>query len=368
MVSARGYRLLFWLGLLVLVVVALGLVQSILLPFAAGFVIAYILAPGVAWLERRGVPRSLGSLLIVVLFLVAVAGILVVLVPLIQGQIVELIARVPSLVRSSQDLLGKLITLLQEQLPAEDVTKLRDIVSTKLAEALTWLAALVQGMIGSSFAILNILSLVIVTPIVAFFLLRDWDVMVAHIDAYLPRQSLETVRGQARLVSDTLVGFIHGQALVCLILAIYYGVALSAAGLTSGLALGLLIGVLAIIPILGVTTGLILAVGFAALQYGSWTSILVVIGIFAFGQLVEANVLTPKLVGDRIHLHPVWVIFALFAGGTLYGFVGVLLAVPAAAVIGVLIRFALMRYRASSLYDSREPPREEPPSRVAPFR
>ena len=378
MVSARGYRLLFWLGLLVLIIVALGLVQSILLPFAAGFVIAYILAPGVAWLERRGVPRSLASLIIVILFLVAVAGILVVLVPLIQGQIVELIARVPSLVHSSQDLLGKLITLLQEQLPAEDVTKLRDVVSTKLAEALTWLAALVQGMIGSSFAVLNILSLVIVTPIVAFFLLRDWDIMVAQIDAYLPRQSLETVRGQARLVSDTLVGFIHGQAMVCLILAIYYGVALTAAGLTSGLALGLLIGVLAIIPILGVTTGFILAIGFAALQYGSWTSILVVIGIFAFGQLVEANVLTPKLVGDRIHLHPVWVIFALFAGGTLYGFVGILLAVPAAAVIGVLIRFALTRYRASSLYDSREPPiieppsleptGHEPPSRVAPFR
>src|SRR5207302_1745334 len=267
-VSARGYRLLFWLGLLVLIIVALGLVQSILLPFAAGFVIAYILAPGVAWLERRGVPRSLGSLIIVILFLVAVAGILVVLVLLIQGQIV----------------------------------------------------------------------------------------------AYLPRQSLETVRGQARLVSDTLVGFIHGQAMVCLILAIYYGVALTAAGLTSGLALGLLIGVLAIIPILGVTTGFILAIGFAALQYGSWTAILVVVGIFAFGQLVEANVLTPKLVGDRIHLHPVWVIFALFAGGTLYGFVGILLAVPAAAVIGVLIRFALTRYRASSLYDSREPPIIEPPS------
>src|SRR5437762_1244966 len=124
-VSARGYRLLFWLGLLVLIIVALGLVQSILLPFAAGFVIAYILAPGVAWFERRGVPRSLASLIIVILFLVAVAGILVVLVPLIQGQIVELIARVPSLVHSSQDLLGKLITLLQEQLPAEDVTKLR---------------------------------------------------------------------------------------------------------------------------------------------------------------------------------------------------------------------------------------------------
>ena len=142
-------------------------------------------------------------------------------------------------------------------------------------------------------------------------------------------------------------------------------VALTAAGLQSGLALGLLIGVLAIIPVLGAATGFILAIGLAALQYGTLTEILVVIGIFGFGQLIEANVLTPKLVGDRIHLHPVWVIFALFAGGTLYGFVGVLLAVPAAAVIGVLTRFALSRYRASTLYDARE---REPPSRVAPFR
>ncbi|MBV9015052.1 MAG: AI-2E family transporter [Alphaproteobacteria bacterium] len=373
LVSARAYRLLFWLGLIVVVVIALGWVQSILLPFVTGFVIAYVLAPIVARLERRGLRRDLGSLLVVMLFLVAVAGILVVLVPLIQGQIVELIARVPSLVHSSQDLLGKLITLLQEQLPAEDIGKVRDLVGTKLAEALTWLAALVQGMITSSFAILNILSLVIVTPIVTFFLLRDWDAMVAQIDSYLPRQSLDTVRGQARIVSDTLVGFIHGQAMVCLILSIYYGIALTAAGLKSGLALGLLIGVLAIIPILGVATGFILAMGFAALQFGSWTEILVVIGIFAFGQLVEANVLTPKLVGDRIHLHPVWVIFALFAGGTLYGFVGILLAVPAAAVLGVLIRFALTRYRASTLYDSREPPGleptgREPPSRVTPIR
>jgi predicted PurR-regulated permease PerM len=228
----------------------------------------------------------------------------------------------------------------------------------------------VQGMITSSIAILNIVSLVIVTPIVTFFLLRDWDAMVAQIDSYLPRQSLDTIRGQARIVSDTLVGFIHGQALVCLFLAIYYGTALTAAGLASGLALGLLIGVLAIIPVLGAATGFILAISFAALQYGTWTEILVVIGIFAFGQLIEANVLTPKLVGDRIHLHPVWVIFALFAGGALFGFVGVLLAVPAAAVIGVLIRFALARYRGSSFYDARErePPSREPPSRVAPFR
>jgi predicted PurR-regulated permease PerM len=353
-VSPLAYRLLFWVGLLLLVIVALGLVQSILMPFAAGFAIAYILAPGVTRLEGWGVRRSLASLFVIALFVFGLALILVILVPLIQGQIVQLITRVPNLVRALQDRLGQLILLLQEHLPAEDVSKLRDLLGAKLAEAVTWLASLVQGMITSSLAILNIVSLVVVTPIVTFFLLRDWEKMVAQIDSYLPRQSLETVRGQVRIVSDTLVGFIHGQALICLILAVYYGIALTLAGLASGLALGLLIGVLAIIPMLGVTTGFILGIGLAANQYGTWTEILVVCGIFAVGQLAEANILTPKLLGDRIHLHPVWVIFALFAGGTLYGFVGVLVAVPAAAVIGVLARFALSSYRRSSLYDAHQ--------------
>jgi predicted PurR-regulated permease PerM len=352
-VSPRVYRTLFWIALFLLVVFALGLVQSILIPFATGFAIAYVLAPAVARLERAGLRRTLASLAVVALFLLGLALLLVVLVPLIQGQIVQLIARVPTLVHALQDQLNRLIVLVQEHVPAEDVGKVRDVLGAKLAEAVTWLAGVVQGLITSSLAILNILSLVVVTPIVTFFLLRDWERMVAHIDSYLPRQSLETVRGQARLVSDTLVGFVHGQTLVCLILAIYYGIALTVAGVASGLALGLLIGVLAIIPILGVATGFILSVALAANQFGSWTEVLIVCGIFVVGQMTEANFLTPKLIGDRINLHPVWVIFALFAGGTLYGFVGVLIAVPAAAVIGVLARFALSCYRRSGLYDSR---------------
>jgi predicted PurR-regulated permease PerM len=351
-VTPRIYRLLFWIGLFLLVLFVLGLVQSILLPFAAGFVIAYILAPTVGRLERLGLERSLASVLVLILFLLGVALIVMILVPLIQGQIVQLIARVPTLVRWLQDQSGQWFQLLQEHLPAEDVAKLRETLSTKLGEAVVWLAGLLQGMVTSSLAILNLLSLVIVTPIVLFFLLRDWDKMVALIDSYLPRQSLDTIRGQARQTSETLGGFIHGQALVCLILAIYYGIALTVAGIPSAIALGVLIGVLAAIPILGVSTGFLLSIAIAASQYGTWTAILAVVGIFLFGQLVEANILTPKLVGDRIHLHPLWVIFALFAGGTLYGFVGILLAVPAAAVIGVLIRFALLRYRQSTLYDA----------------
>ncbi|HTT80555.1 MAG TPA: AI-2E family transporter [Stellaceae bacterium] len=350
--SPRTWRLLFWLGLLLAAALALGLLRGILMPFATGFAIAYILHPAVARFERWGLHRGLASLAVLILFLFAFAAVLVILVPVIQGQIVQLIAGVPGFVQTVQNELGHLIQLLQQHLPAEDVGKLRDVVGAKIAEALTWLAGIVQGMITSSLAILNIISLVIITPIVTFFLLRDWERMVAVIDSYLPRQSLDTVRAQARLVSDTLVGFVHGQALVCLILAVYYGVALTAAGLSDGLALGVLIGVLAIIPMLGVATGFVLAIALAASQYGIWTEIIIVAGIFVFGQVMEANFLTPKLIGDRIHLHPVWVIFALFAGGTLFGFVGILIAVPAAAVIGVLIRFALSRYRHSSLYDA----------------
>jgi predicted PurR-regulated permease PerM len=274
---------------------------------------------------------------------------------------------IPAVVRVLQDHLTHLFEVLQQRLPAEDVARLRDMLGAKMAEALTWLALLLQSLITSSFAILNILSLVIVTPIVTFFLLRDWEKMVAVVDSYLPRPSLETVRGQARLVSDTLVGFFHGQALICVILATYYAGALSVIGLNSALAVGVLIGVLAIIPILGVTTGFILALSLAASQYGTWAAVIKVSVIFAVGQMAEANILTPKLLGDRVHLHPVWVIFALFAGGTLFGFIGVLLAVPAAAVIGVLARFALMRYRESTLY-SGAPPETEPAANVTRLR
>jgi predicted PurR-regulated permease PerM len=354
-VSGPAHRLLFWLGVIAVVVLILTLLQSILLPFAAGIAIAFILAPSVDRLERHGVRRSLASLVVLTAFLITVACVFVLLVPLIQGQIVQLIGRVPKLIEALRGQVSGLMLVLQERLPAEEMAKLRDIVGTKLGEVVAWLASLFQSMITSSIAILNIVSLVLVMPIIAFFLLRDWKVMVAQIDSYLPRQSVGTVREQARLVSDMLVGFIHGQSLVCLGLAVYYGVTLSLAGLEAGLALGLLIGVLAIIPILGAAIGFLLALGLAASQYGTWQAVLTVCGIFALGQLIESNFLTPKLVGDRIHLHPVWVIFALFAGGTLFGFIGILIAVPAAAVIGVLVRFALARYRASTVYDPTQP-------------
>jgi predicted PurR-regulated permease PerM len=352
-VNLRLYRLLFWTGIVALVVFAAALLQGVLAPFAAAFALAYLLCPPVDRLEAAGLRRGLASLAVVMVFLLAVALVLVLIVPLVQGQIVHLLQRLPGLVNTSQEQFAHLMQLLRRHLPAVEAEKVRDVVSTKLGNVVAWLAGLFQSMITSSFAILSILSLVIVTPVVTFFLLRDWHLMITAIDNYLPRDSAPTIREQIRIIDKTLAGFVHGQALVCLILAVYYSIALSIAKLELALALGILIGVLAIVPVVGVAIGFCVSLALAALQFGTWSAVFIVCGIFLFGQTVEANILTPKLVGDRIHLHPVWVIFALLAGGKLLGLVGVFVAVPAAAVLGVLIRFALERYRPSLLYDRR---------------
>jgi predicted PurR-regulated permease PerM len=201
---------------------------------------------------------------------------------------------------------------------------------------------------------------VFITPIVAFFLLRDWPRIVAGVDSWLPRHHLGTIREQARLVDLTLAGFMRGQLLVCLGTGIYYAVALTVIHLDFGLIIGILAGILTFIPYVGFATGFVLAMGLALLQFGTFSGMLWVFAVFAIGQVLEGNVLSPKLVGERVHLHPVWVIFALLAFGSVLGFVGVLIALPAAAVTGVLVRFALGRYLASPLYD---PANRPPPER-----
>ena len=349
--TPRLYRALFWVGIVAAAIVVVALLQGVLAPFAAAFAIAYLLRPAVDRLEFWGLGRGLASLAVLLVFLLGLALVLVLIVPLVQGQIVHLLARFPDLVSAAQALFGNFVRLLRSHLPAAEADKVYNVVSNRIGDAVSWFAGLFQSMITSSLAILSILSLVVVTPIVSFFLLRDWHRVIAAIDSFLPRDSAPTIRGQMRIIDQTLAGFVHGQALVCLILGVYYTIGLSLSGLDSALALGLLIGVLAIIPVLGVSIGFALSVALAALQFGTWTEVLVVVGIFLFGQTVEANILTPKLVGDRVHLHPVWVIFALLAGARLLGLAGVFVSVPAAAVLGVIARFALERYRASVLYD-----------------
>ena len=217
---------------------------------------------------------------------------------------------------------------------------------------LSWATDIVAGVLSGGAAVANTLSLIIITPVVTFYLLRDWDNIAATVDGWLPRAQAPTIRELASEVDRTLAGFLRGQGTVCLLLGVFYAIGLTVAGLDFGLVIGLIAGLLSFIPYVGSIVGLLLSVGLAFLQFDDWLRVAVVAGIFFVGQALEGNVLTPRLVGGRVGLHPVWVIFAILAGGTLFGFVGVLLAVPVAAVIGVGTRFALTRYLDSPYYDA----------------
>lgn len=359
---AARQQLWFWLGALIAFFVLVHLLSPILLPFVAGMVIAYFLDPAVRRLERWRVPRAAGTTLALLLFILALVVVLALLVPLVQLQVAEFAHRAPTLVAAARALVERLIALAQEQLAPEDVAKLRDILGSSIGDAATWLAHFAQGLLTSGIALANVLSLIFITPIVAFFLLRDWSRILATLDGWLPRQHAATVREQAHRVDETLAGFVRGQLLVCAGVGVYYALALSAVGLEFGLIIGILAGILTFIPYVGFATGFVLGESLALLQFGTVKGMLMVAGVFAVGSVLEAYVLAPKLVGERVHLHPVWIIFALLAFGSVFGFLGVLIALPAAAVIGVLVRFALARYLNSPLYDPEVRPEAGPPA------
>lgn len=344
-------RALFWFVGIILCGFALWLLNGILLPFVVGCAIAYFLDPLCDRLEHLRLPRGAAAFIVLVGFLLAVALVFLVLVPLLETQIVDLVHRFPKFLAAARGDVNSMMGFFQERLSPEDYGKLRDAVGAKLGEAFSWLGQLLESVVGGGLALFNILSLVFITPIVAFFLLRDWDRIVARIDSWVPRPHVATIRAQARLVDETLAGFIRGQATVCVLMAVYYAATLSLAGLDFGLVIGLLVGILIFIPFIGGTIGAVLAILLALTQFSDWTSIGIVAGIFVIGQTIEGNLLTPKLVGERVNLHPVWVIFSLLAFGNLFGLVGLVIAVPVAAIIGVLMRFALARYLDSPIYD-----------------
>jgi predicted PurR-regulated permease PerM len=218
----------------------------------------------------------------------------------------------------------------------------------------------VNGLVNSALSLISVIVFIVVVPVVAFYMLLDWDKMVARVDSWLPRDHAPAVRRIAHEIDAVLAGFVRGQVSVCLILGTFYSVALMLAGLQFGLVVGAIAGAITFIPYVGSLVGGTLAIGLALFQFwGDWVSIAVVAAIFAFGQFIEGNILSPKLVGGSVGLHPVWLLFALSAFGTVFGFVGMLVAVPVAAMIGVLARFGIARYRDSLLYRGIE--RHDPP-------
>jgi predicted PurR-regulated permease PerM len=341
----------FWLISLFLFILILWLLQDILLPFIAGFVLAYFLDPVADALERLGIPRVLATVLILS---VAVAGVVIgmlIVVPVLADQALKLALDLPELAKA-------LVARLDEITPValKDVfAKAGGTSSTSLGDmagkATVWVATVIQSLWSGGMALVNVLSVIVITPIVAFYLLADWDTLVAKIDSWLPRDHVEEVRLIARNIDSAMAGFIRGQGTVCLLLGLFYAVGLSLAGLKFGLAIGLGAGLLSFVPYVGAIIGGVLAIGVGLVQFWpDYSAVMLIVGIFVAGQFIEGNFLSPKLVGSSIGLHPVWMMFALLAFSYVFGFVGLLLAVPLAAVVGVLVRYGLSGYLRSKLY------------------
>ncbi|HYD69390.1 AI-2E family transporter [Azospirillum sp.] len=343
-------QLRFWLVGLALFALGLWILAGMLLPFVAGLAIAYFLDPLVDRAERWGLPRWLGTVLVLLSFVLVAVSFLLLLLPLVQAQASLLIETLPHYAQVMRERVLPAIDRLVHRLSPEDVERLRSAAGSYAGEAVSWIGRVLRGILSGGLALFDVFSVLFITPVVAFYLLRDWDRMMTAVDSWLPRQHLTTIRAQAREVDRTLAGFVRGQAMVCLALGAFYALGLSVAGLNFGLVVGLLSGVLSFIPYVGTLFGFVTSTGLAFLQFDELWRVGLVVAIFVIGQMVEGNVLTPKMVGDKVGLHPVWVMFALLAGGSLFGFVGVLLGVPVAAVIGVLIRFALRQYMGSAYY------------------
>jgi predicted PurR-regulated permease PerM len=317
-----------------------------LLPFFLGAAIAYFLDPVADWLEERGCSRAVatGIITISAMFIFVILALLV--IPTLVEQAVQLFNAAPDLARNFGTFLSdRFPSLLDEgSTVRQSINAIGQTVSERGGE-------LLNSALTSAAGLINIVVLFVIVPVVAVYLLLDWDRMIARIDALLPLDHAPTIRRLASEVDETLAGFIRGMGTVCLILGTYYAIALMLVGLQFGLVVGFVAGLLTFIPYVGALVGGALAIGLALFQFwGEWGWIAAVAGVFMIGQVIEGNVLTPKLVGDSVGLHPVWLILALSVFGALFGFVGMLVAVPVAAALGVIVRFVIEQYRDSRLY------------------
>ncbi|MBE1237840.1 AI-2E family transporter [Phaeovibrio sulfidiphilus] len=348
--TTRTWHLVFWGTVVLGIFTLLYVLRSVLAPFVAGMIMAYLLDPIADRLQSWGVSRLWATVVITLGFLLLLIAGLLFALPVLYDQVSRFAANVPNYVNILMEKGDHLMTLANEVLTPGEMERISTVVQDIVRNGMKWLTEALTALVSGGVVLVGVVAVLVVVPVIAFYMLRDWDRMTGVIDTFLPRPYAPVIREQLRLMDQTIAGFIRGQVLVCLALGSFYGISLSLVGLDLAMVVGLTSGFLSFIPYVGTITGFVLSMGLAFAQFSDWLPISVVFGIFMCGQLLEGNFLTPKLVGDRVGLHPVWIIFALLAGGGLFGFVGILLAVPVAAAIGVLVRFFLSQYVRSSFY------------------
>lgn len=341
---------IFWVVVLGTLFAFLFAIKAILLPFVVGIAIAYFLDPAADKLERIGCSRPFATTLITALFFVSIIALLMIVIPLISQQFTQFMQSLPATIVTLETQLEATFAMWTSTLAPSQMDSAKQAVTGISDELVALITDITKSILKSGFALINLLSLLVITPVVSFYLLRDWDRIKNKMNALLPRHHAPIIHEQLLNIDTAISGFVRGTLNVMFILGTYYAIALSIAGLNFAVLIGLFGGVIIIIPYLGTMLTAVFAIGMAYLQFDQTSDILVVVGIFIIGQMFEGYVLTPKLVGKKVGLHPLWLIFGMLAGASLFGFVGVFLAVPVTAVIGVLVRFAIERYLASDYY------------------
>ncbi len=344
-------RLPFWAFIAIFVCAFVWLFSDVLLPFVLGAAIAYLLDPVVEAMVKRKIPRSAATIIILGLFFLAATLALALALPVAYREILRLADAAPELIEQAATLASPYAAWLQEHTGLAGTDAFVAAIKDNIGRALKLGGGVLSGIAVGGKAVIGFFSVLFLTPLVAFFMIKEWPAMTQWLDSLLPRGSYDTIKGLLAQINRKIAGFIRGQVTVAVILSVVYIAALTLAGLDFGFLIGLTAGMLSVIPFVGSTFGLVAGMAVAWFQTGEWTYTGMIAAIFLFAQFVEGNFLTPKLLGDSVGLHPLWILFALMAGGAAFGIVGMLIAVPVAAVIGVLCSFVLKQYRDSDFYN-----------------
>lgn len=343
-------HLIFWVVTTIVFVLSVLLFKAVLLPFVMGIAVAYLLNPIVCKFGDIGIARGPASLMILFSFLILILAFVGGVSPILYHELSQFSKDLPEYIEKFWELMRPVTALLEDYIGGAEPGRLESILKDNAGSA-TKAAQIIIGQIAAGGqAMVDMISVAVFMPIVAYFMMKEWPHVTRWVHDLMPRHSKDVITDILKQIDLKLSGFIRGQISVALVLGIAYAVMLTLVGLKYGFLIGLMSGVLSVIPMVGSAVGLIVSVAVAWFQYGDITFVLLVAGIFLGGQVIEGNFLTPKLVGDSVGLHPLWVFFALLAGGSLLGILGMFLAVPMAAVIGVLLSFALQKYKQSAYY------------------
>jgi predicted PurR-regulated permease PerM len=341
-----------WFMLLGLTALVGGLYSlgSILMPFLAGFIGAYTLNAPVTWLSKQYLSRGLASAFLVLSLIIILITLMFVALPYLQQQLFLLASTIPRLIETLFQSIAPTLERISQDYGTPSADELKTQVISHLGDILTWSVRVLTNLLSNGMALANLLSLVILTPVITFYLLKDWPRMISRIDGLLPAKWASQIRNHIATVHYTLSSYAKGQAIICLILMILYSTSLGIIGLKQGVIVGILTGFMSFIPYIGMLIGYMTSLGISFADFTNWSSIGFVTLIFISISLIEGNVLIPRFIGQKIGLHPVWIIFALLAAGTWFGFMGILLALPITATLGVIARIILNWYVETPFY------------------